>query len=179
MEAQTETGTPYLLYKDACNSKSNQKNLGTIKCSNLCTEIVEYTAPDEVAVCNLASIGLPMFVQDGEFDHNMLMKVTKVITRNLNRVIDVNFYPVEEARRSNMRHRPIGLGIQGLADVFQKLNLPFDGEEARVLNREIMETIYFGGCHRLHGACGVCMVITSHTLGHRQARASCSTTCGG
>ena len=143
MEAQTETGTPYLLYKDACNSKSNQKNLGTIKCSNLCTEIVEYTAPDEVAVCNLASIGLPMFVQDGEFDHNMLMKVTKVITRNLNRVIDVNFYPVEEARRSNMRHRPIGLGIQGLADVFQKLKLPFDGEEARTLNREIMETIYF------------------------------------
>ena len=143
MEAQTETGTPYLLYKDACNSKSNQKNLGTIKCSNLCTEIVEYTAPDEVAVCNLASIGLPMFVQDGEFDHNKLMEVTKVITRNLNRVIDVNFYPVEEARRSNMRHRPIGLGIQGLADVFQKLKLPFDGEEARALNREIMETIYF------------------------------------
>ena len=144
MEAQTETGTPYLLYKDACNSKSNQKNLGTIKCSNLCTEIVEYTAPDEVAVCNLASIGLPMFVEGGEFDHSKLYEVTRVITRNLNKVIDINHYPVEEARRSNMRHRPIGLGVQGLADVFQKLNLPFDGEEARVLNREIMETIYFG-----------------------------------
>jgi len=143
MEAQTETGTPYILFKDACNRKSNQKNLGTIKCSNLCTEIVEYTAPGEVAVCNLASIGLPMFVSDGAFDHKKLYAVTRVITRNLNRVIDVNFYPVEEARVSNMRHRPIGLGIQGLADVFQKLKLPFDCEEARRLNQEIMETIYF------------------------------------
>jgi ribonucleoside-diphosphate reductase alpha chain len=146
IEAQTETGTPYLLYKDACNSKSNQQNLGTIKCSNLCTEIVEYTAPDEVAVCNLASIGLPMFMTEDKaaFDHDKLMAVTKVITRNLNKVIDLNYYPVPEARNSNMRHRPIGIGVQGLADVFQKLNLPFDSEEARVLNREIMETIYFG-----------------------------------
>ena len=112
LESQTETGNPYLLFKDACNRKSNQKNLGTIKCSNLCTEIVEYTAPDEVAVCNLASIGLPMFVEEKRFNHEKLRDVTKVITRNLNKVIDVNFYPVEEARRSNMRHRPIGIGIQ-------------------------------------------------------------------
>jgi ribonucleoside-diphosphate reductase alpha subunit len=146
IEAQTETGTPYLLYKDACNSKSNQQNLGTIKCSNLCTEIVEYTSPDEVAVCNLASIGLPMFVSEDKtsFDHDNLMNITKIITRNLNKVIDLNYYPVPEARNSNMRHRPIGLGVQGLADVFQKLGMPFDSEEARVLNREIMETIYFG-----------------------------------
>jgi ribonucleoside-diphosphate reductase alpha subunit len=119
MEAQTETGTPYLLFKDACNRKSNQKNLGTIKCSNLCTEIVEYTAPGEVAVCNLASIGLPMYVGESAFDHQKLYEVTRVITRNLNRVIDVNYYPVEEARVSNMRHRPIGLGIQ--------VPLPFEG----------------------------------------------------
>ena len=121
------------------------QNLGTIKCSNLCTEIVEYTSPDEVAVCNLASIGLPMFItQDKTFDHEKLMEVTKVITRNLNKVIDLNFYPVPEARNSNMKHRPIGLGVQGLADVFQRMGLPFDSDEARVLNREIMETIYFG-----------------------------------
>jgi ribonucleoside-diphosphate reductase alpha subunit len=144
LEAQIETGTPYLLYKDACNEKSNQKNLGTIKCSNLCTEIVEYTAPDEVAVCNLASIGLPMFVKaDKTFDHEKLYEVTKVITRNLNKVIELNYYPVEEARRSNFRHRPIGIGVQGLADVFMKMRMPFDSDEAMVVNREIMETIYF------------------------------------
>jgi ribonucleoside-diphosphate reductase subunit M1 len=144
VEAQTETGTPYILYKDACNRKSNQQNLGTIKCSNLCTEIVEYTSPEEVAVCNLASIGLPVYIEDGVFDHNKLKSVTKVITRNLNKVIDVNFYPVPEAKLSNLRHRPIGIGVQGLADVFQVLGMPFDSEEAKVLNRDIMETIYFG-----------------------------------
>jgi len=144
VEAQTETGTPYILYKDACNRKSNQQNLGTIKCSNLCTEIIEYTSPEEVAVCNLASIGLPMFCQDGLFDHQKLKDVTKVITRNLNKVIEVNYYPVPEAKLSNMRHRPIGIGVQGLADVFQLLGMPFDSPEAKVLNQEIMETIYFG-----------------------------------
>lgn len=144
VEAQTETGTPYILYKDACNRKSNQQNLGTIKCSNLCTEIVEYTSPDEVAVCNLASIGLPMFCEDGLFDHQKLKDVTKVITRNLNKVIDVNYYPVPEAKLSNMRHRPIGIGVQGLADVFQILGMAFDSPEAKILNQEIMETIYFG-----------------------------------
>jgi ribonucleoside-diphosphate reductase alpha chain len=144
LEAQIETGTPYMLYKDAANKKSNQKNLGTIKSSNLCTEIIEYTAPDEVAVCNLASIALPKYVNDsGEFDHQKLYETTKVITRNLNKVIDRNYYPVEEARNSNMRHRPIGLGIQGLADTFLLLRQPFDSEEARRLNKEIFETIYF------------------------------------
>lgn len=143
LESQIETGTPYMLYKDAANSKSNQQNLGTIQCSNLCTEIIEYTAPDEVAVCNLASIALPKFVQDGKFNHQKLFDVTKVITRNLNKIIDGNFYPVEEAKKSNMRHRPIGLGIQGLADVFIALRLPFDSVEARKLNAEMMETIYF------------------------------------
>lgn len=143
LESQIETGTPYMLYKDSANRKSNQQNLGTISSSNLCTEIIEYTAPDEVAVCNLASIALPKFVQDGKFNHQKLFEVTKVITRNLNKIIDGNFYPVEEARNSNMRHRPIGLGIQGLADVFISLRLPFDSPEARKLNAEIMETIYF------------------------------------
>jgi ribonucleoside-diphosphate reductase alpha subunit len=143
LEAQIETGTPYILYKDAANKKSNQKNLGTIKSSNLCTEIMEYTSPDEVAVCNLASIALPMFVtEDGTFDHQKLHDITKVITRNLNKVIDINYYPVEEARRSNMRHRPIGIGIQGLADAFLLLKMPFDSEEARGLNTDIHETIY-------------------------------------
>ena len=127
------------------------QNLGTIKCSNLCTEIVEYTSPDEVAVCNLASIGLPMFVQDGSFDHEKLKAVTKVITRNLNKVIDVNYYPVPEAKLSNMRHRPIGIGVQGLADVFQLLDMPFDSDEAKVLNRDIMETIYFGAVEDFGG----------------------------
>lgn len=144
LEAQIETGTPYILYKDAANKKSNQKNLGTIKSSNLCTEIIEYTAPDEVAVCNLASIALPKFVtEQGTFDHQKLYEITKVATRNLNKVIDINYYPVEEARKSNMRHRPIGLGVQGLADAFIMLRMPFDSEEARGLNRDIFETIYF------------------------------------
>ncbi len=144
LEAQIETGTPYMLYKDAANRKSNQKNLGTIKSSNLCTEIMEYTSSEEVAVCNLASIALPRFVIDGQFDHQRLFDITKVVTRNLNKVIDVNYYPVEEAKRSNFRHRPIGIGVQGLADVFILLRLPFDSGEARKLNREVFETIYFG-----------------------------------
>jgi ribonucleoside-diphosphate reductase alpha chain len=145
LESQIETGTPYILYKDAANKKSNQKNLGTIKSSNLCTEIIEYTSPDEVAVCNLASIALPKFVtEDGKFDHQKLYEITKVATRNLNKVIDVNYYPVIEAKNSNMRHRPIGLGVQGLADAFIMLRMPFDSEEARQLNAEIFETIYFG-----------------------------------
>jgi len=143
IESQIETGTPYLLYKDACNAKSNQQNLGTIKSSNLCTEIIEYTSPDEIAVCNLASIALPRFVRDGKFDFQKLNEVTQVATRNLNKIIDRNYYPVEEARRSNMRHRPIGLGVQGLADAFILLRLPFDSDEARQLNRDIFETIYF------------------------------------
>jgi ribonucleoside-diphosphate reductase alpha subunit len=145
LESQIETGTPYILYKDAANKKSNQKNLGTIKSSNLCTEIIEYTSPDEVAVCNLASIALPKFVtEDGKFDHQKLYEITKVATRNLNKVIDVNYYPVIEAKNSNMRHRPIGLGVQGLADAFIMLRMPFDSEEARQLNADIFETIYFG-----------------------------------
>ena len=148
LESQIETGTPYMLYKDAANGKSNQQNLGTIKSSNLCTEIIEYTAPDEVAVCNLASLALPKFVTmgpDGKlfFDHNKLYEITKVATKNLNKVIDVNYYPVEEARRSNFRHRPIGLGIQGLADTFIMLRMPFDSAEAKGLNEDIFETIYF------------------------------------
>ncbi len=143
MESQIETGTPYMLYKDACNEKSNQKNLGTIKSSNLCTEIVEYTSKDEIAVCNLASIALPRFVIDGKFDHQRLFEITYVVTKNLNKVIDINYYPVEEARRSNMRHRPIGIGVQGLADAFILLRMPFDSDEARELNREIHETIYY------------------------------------
>lgn len=143
LESQVETGTPYMLYKDAANQKSNQKNLGTIKSSNLCTEIIEYTAPDEVAVCNLASLALPKYVKDGEFDHNRLFEVTYQVTKNLNRIIDNNYYPVEEARNSNMRHRPIGLGVQGLADAFIMMRYPFDSEEARILNKEIFETIYY------------------------------------
>ena len=143
LESQIETGTPYILYKDACNSKSNQQNLGTIKSSNLCTEIIEYTAPDEVAVCNLASIALPRFVINGQFDHQKLFEITQVITRNLNQIIDINYYPIEEARKSNFRHRPIGIGVQGLADAFIMLRMPFDSDEARQLNSEIFETIYF------------------------------------
>jgi len=147
-QSQIETGTPYMLYKDACNIKSNQKNLGTIRSSNLCTEIVEYTAPDEVAVCNLASIALPKFVdmENGNFDHEKLYEVTYHATGNLNRVIDVNYYPVKEAENSNMRHRPIGLGVQGLADTFAMLKMPFDSDQARVLNRDIFETIYYAAC---------------------------------
>lgn len=143
VESQIETGTPYMLYKDAANGKSNQQNLGTIRSSNLCTEIIEYTAPDEVAVCNLASIALPMFVKNGEFDHDKLFEVTYRVTRNLNRIIDRNYYPIPEARNSNMRHRPIGIGVQGLADAFIMMRYPFESEEARTLNRDIFETIYY------------------------------------
>lgn len=143
LDAQIETGTPYMLYKDAANSKSNQKNLGVIRSSNLCTEIMEYTSPDEVAVCNLASVSLPMFVENGKFNHEYLFDVTKRITRNLNKVIDRNYYPVEEAYNSNMRHRPVGLGVQGLADAFILMRLPFTSPEAKQLNQEIFETIYF------------------------------------
>lgn len=149
LESQTETGTPYMLFKDSANRKSNQKNLGTIKSSNLCTEIIEYTSADEVAVCNLASIALPKFITRGNdgvlrFDHQKLFEVTQTATRNLNKIIDLNYYPVEEARRSNMRHRPIGLGVQGLADAFIMLRMPFESDEARRLNEDIFETIYFG-----------------------------------
>eukprot|EP00873_Tetraselmis_striata_P036701 jgi/Tetstr1/456965/TSEL_043634.t1 len=172
LEAQVETGNPYMLYKDACNRKSNQQNLGTIKSSNLCTEIIEYTAPDETAVCNLASIALPQFVRARDapfatgykklsgsmgadnriFDHAKLREVTHVVTKNLNKIIDINFYPVETARNSNMRHRPIGLGVQGLADVFILLGMPFDSPEAQALNKEIFETIYFAA---LEASCEV------------------------
>ena len=144
LKSQAETGTPYMLYKDACNKKSNQSNLGTIKSSNLCTEIIEHTSPDETAVCNLASVALPKFVTDGEekFDYSALHTTIKIMTKNLNNVIDRNFYPVKSAERSNMRHRPIGLGVQGLADVFCSLRLPFDSEEAKKINSYIFETIY-------------------------------------
>ncbi len=148
LESQTETGTPYMLYKDHANSKSNQKNLGTIKSSNLCTEIIEYTSKDEVAVCNLASLALPKYVKANdkgvnEFDHAKLYEVTKSATKNLNKIIDVNYYPVPEARNSNLRHRPIGLGVQGLADVFIMLRMPFESSEAQQLNKDIFETIYY------------------------------------
>ncbi|MHA3789718.1 ribonucleoside-diphosphate reductase subunit alpha [Flavobacterium hauense] len=143
LESQIETGLPYMLYKDAANRKSNQKNLGTIRSSNLCTEIMEYTSADEIAVCNLASISLPMFVENGKFNHEFLHQVTKRITRNLNKVIDRNYYPVQEAENSNMRHRPVGLGVQGLADAFILLRMPFTSDEAKALNQEIFETIYF------------------------------------
>jgi len=144
IKSQVETGTPYMLYKDACNSKSNQKHLGTIKSSNLCTEIVEYSDKDETAVCNLASISLPAFVSDGVFDYGKLHQVTQIVTRNLNRVIDENYYPTAAAQKSNMRHRPIAIGVQGLADVFQMLSLPFDSPDARLLNEAIFEVIYCG-----------------------------------
>jgi len=145
LESQMETGTPYMLYKDACNRKSNQQNLGTIHCSNLCTEIIEYTDAKEVAVCNLASIALPRFVTaDKEYDFQGLYEVTKVVTKNLNKVIDRNYYPVPEARYSNMKHRPIGIGVQGLADAFLMMKLPFESEPARRLNEDIFETIYYG-----------------------------------
>lgn len=143
LESQIETGTPYMLYKDAANRKSNQKNLGTIRSSNLCTEIMEYTSKDEIAVCNLASISLPMFVENGQFNHELLYNVTKRVTRNLNKVIDRNYYPVQEAENSNMRHRPVGLGVQGLADAFILLRMPFTSDEAKKLNQEIFETLYF------------------------------------
>jgi ribonucleoside-diphosphate reductase alpha chain len=143
LESQIETGTPYMLYKDSANRKSNQKNLGTIRSSNLCTEILEYTSSDEVAVCNLASIALPMFIKDGTFDHQALFDVTVRVTKNLNRVIDRNFYPVKEAENSNFRHRPVGLGVQGLADAFIMLRLPFTSEKAKQLNQDIFETLYY------------------------------------
>merc|ERR1711920_744157 len=148
LESQMETGTPYMLYKDHANSKSNQQNLGTIHCSNLCTEIIEYTSADEVAVCNLASIALPAFAscEGKDYDFSGLYDVVKVATRNLNKVIDRNYYPVEEARRSNMRHRPIGLGVQGLADAFLMMRLPFESEGAKKLNSDIFETIYYAAC---------------------------------
>ncbi|WP_205503613.1 ribonucleoside-diphosphate reductase subunit alpha [Rufibacter psychrotolerans] len=147
LEAQTETGTPYMLFKDHANGKSNQQNLGTIKSSNLCTEIIEYTDADEIAVCNLASLALPRFIKEEGgrkfFDHQKLYEVTYTVTKNLNKVIDINYYPVPEAKKSNLRHRPIGLGVQGLADAFLKLRMPFDSEEAARLNKDIFETIYF------------------------------------
>ena len=147
VESQIETGVPYMLYKDAANGKSNQQNLGTIRSSNLCTEIIEYTAKDEVAVCNLASIALPKFVnEDLSFDHDKLFEVTYQVTKNLNRVIDRNFYPIVEARNSNMRHRPVGLGVQGLADAFIMMRFPFESEEARQLNKDVFETIYYAAC---------------------------------
>ncbi|HMX60554.1 MAG TPA: ribonucleoside-diphosphate reductase subunit alpha [Chitinophagales bacterium] len=143
LDSQTETGTPYMLYKDHVNRKSNQKNLGVIRSSNLCTEIVEYTSADEIAVCNLASINLSRFVENNTFNFQKLYDITYIVTKNLNKVIDVNFYPVQEAQNSNMRHRPVGLGVQGLADTFMMLRHPFDSEEARILNKNIFETIYF------------------------------------
>jgi ribonucleoside-diphosphate reductase alpha subunit len=160
LESQIETGTPYILYKDAANKKSNQKNLGTIRSSNLCTEIMEYTSKDEVAVCNLASLSLPKFVdaRRGEFDFQKLFDITRVATRNLNKVIDINYYPVEQARYSNMRHRPIGLGVQGLADAFILMRFPFDSIEARQLNKDIFETIYFAAMTE--------SVVLAEKLGH-------------
>lgn len=143
LESQIETGTPYMLYKDAANEKSNQKNLGTIRSSNLCTEIMEYTSEDEVAVCNLASMALPKYVKDGKFDHERLFEVTYQATKNLNKIIDNNFYPIPEAKNSNLRHRPIGLGVQGLADTFILMRYPFDSEKAQQLNKDIFETIYY------------------------------------
>jgi ribonucleotide reductase alpha subunit len=150
LDAQMETGTPYLLYKDAANIKSNQKNLGTIKSSNLCCEIIEYSDSEETAVCNLASIGLPTFVnqETKQFDYDKLHQVTKVVTNNLNRVIDVNFYPTEKTKRSNMRHRPIGIGVQGLADTFILMDIPFHSDEAKEVNKLIFETIYHASLER-------------------------------
>jgi ribonucleoside-diphosphate reductase alpha chain len=150
LDAQMETGTPYLLYKDAANKKSNQKNLGTIKSSNLCTEILEYSDDKETAVCNLASIALPAYVNETtkQFDFNKLLEVTKVVTNNLNKVIDINFYPTEKTRVSNFKHRPIGIGVQGLADAFILMDIPFHSEEAKQLNKEIFETIYYGALTR-------------------------------
>jgi ribonucleotide reductase alpha subunit len=165
LESQIESGVPYLLYKDACNTKSNQKNLGTIKSSNLCTEIIEYSAPDETAVCNLASVCLPSFIdtdpesQKSVFNFEKLHEISMIITKNLNKVIDVNFYPVDKARKSNLRHRPIGIGVQGLADAYIMMRLPFDSDEARELNKQIFETIY-------HGAVEQSMIIakTRHNI---------------
>lgn len=158
LRSQIETGTPYILFKDAANAKSNQQNLGTIKCSNLCSEIIEYTSAEEVAVCTLGSLSLPAFVIDGKFDFEGLMAATRVLARNLDRVIDITYYPIEDARRSNLRHRPVGIGVQGLQDVFFALGLPFDGPEAAALNRRIFESLYYAAvstsCElaREHGA---------------------------
>lgn len=143
LDSQMETGGPYMLYKDSCNRKSNHQHMGTITCSNLCTEIIEYTSPEETAVCNLASVALPKFVINETFDHKKLFQIIYVMTKNLNKVIDNNFYPVPEAKFSNMKNRPIGLGVQGLADCFALMRYPFDSEEARKLNKDIFETIYF------------------------------------
>ena len=160
LDSQMETGTPYILYKDACNIKSNQKNLGTIKSSNLCTEIVEYSSKDETAVCNLASIGLSKFVDnDKHFDYEQLHKVAKVVTYNLNKVIDVNFYPTEKTKRSNMLHRPIGIGVQGLADVFALMDIPFHSESAKDVNKNIFETIYHAALE-----CSNEIAVNRHTL---------------
>jgi ribonucleotide reductase alpha subunit len=142
LDSQMETGTPYLLYKDAVNLKSNQKNLGTIKSSNLCCEITEYSDDKETAVCNLASIGLPTFVTGKQFDYAKLHEVTKVVTGNLDKVIDVNFYPTEKTKLSNYRHRPVGIGVQGLADTFVLMDVPFHSDDAKVINKKIFETIY-------------------------------------
>jgi ribonucleoside-diphosphate reductase alpha subunit len=166
LDAQMETGTPYLLYKDACNRKSNQKNVGTIKSSNLCTEIIEYSDEKETAVCNLASIGLPTFIvspdDGGEkyFDFDKLHSIARIVTYNLNRIIDVNFYPTEKTRKSNMRHRPIGIGVQGLADVFLMLNLSFTSNEARILNTQIFETIYHAA---LSESCAISKIETPYS----------------
>jgi ribonucleoside-diphosphate reductase alpha chain len=164
LDSQIETGTPYLLYKDAANRKSNQQNLGTIKSSNLCTEIIEYTDKDEVAVCNLASLALPRYVINGKFDHDKLFEVTYQATKNLNKIIDYNYYPVEQARNSNMRHRPIGLGVQGLADAFILLRYPFESEEAKQLNKDIFETSW--------------KARTKPLRAHLYPKASSSSTCG-
>ena len=149
LDSQIETGTPYMLYKDAANKKSNQQNLGTIKSSNLCTEIIEFSNENETAVCNLASIGLSRFVNsDKTFDYDLLHKITKVVTENLNKVIDINFYPTEKTRRSNMLHRPIGIGVQGLADVFALMDIPFESDDAKEINKNIFETIYHGALEK-------------------------------
>ena len=177
--SQIETGTPYMLYKDAANAKSNQQNLGTIRSSNLCTEIIEYTSEDEVAVCNLASIALPKFVDmdTGSFDHQALYEVVYHVTGNLNEVIDRNYYPVVEARNSNMRHRPVGLGVQGLADTFALLRMPFESEAAGVLNRDIFETIYFA--HAPHRRISPSRRDpTPHSRAVQRARGSCNSTSG-
>jgi len=164
-----ETGTPYFLYKDACNAKSNQQNLGTIRSSNLCTEIVEYSDKNETAVCNLASIALPMYVnqETKEFNYEELHKIVKIIVLNLNRIIDINFYPTEKAKRSNMRHRPIGIGVQGLADAFILMDVAFHSEEAREINRLIFETIYHASLEKSNEI--AIELFNTSTIGHHDA----------
>eukprot|EP00494_Astrolonche_serrata_P002792 UN02798 len=179
LDSQIETGTPYMLYKDSCNLKSNQQNLGTIKSSNLCTEIIEYTDADETAVCNLASVALPKFVKTEakRYDFKGLADCVRIMTKNLNVVIDVNFYPTPEAKKSNMRHRPIGLGVQGLADVFQMLRYPFESKEARLLNKKIFETIYYAA---VDASCKLAETDehTKHTKVHQQAKENYNMICG-